>query len=88
MNSTLPFSLAWTARQAGIFQGTATLEVDGTLSNVTFRLTGLDGERLNSTSEDRLTLKIYPESANPNPDNSIYQVSAEVLRGNIKISIW
>ena len=83
-------SIAWyttqgTNNSTGIFQGTATLNVDGATRQVQFRLTGLDGERLNTTSQDRLNLQIYQQSANPNTANPTYRVDAEVLRGNIRI---
>lgn len=83
-------SIAWLTTQGennstGVFQGTATLTVDGATSNTLFRLTGLDSERLNAISDDHLTLKIYAQNANPNTDTPLYQVNAEVLRGNIKI---
>lgn len=86
-------SIAWLTTEGkndstGTFQGAAELVVDGTRSNVTFRLTGLDGERLDTASEDRLTLKIYREGDNPNTAAPIYQVSGGVLRGNIKIRKW
>lgn len=86
-------SISWLTTQGennstGIFQGTASLEVDDTQSNVVFLLTGLDGELLDATSEDRLTLQVYPEGANPYIHNPIYQVDAKVLRGNIKIRTW
>lgn len=86
-------SIAWLVTEGvndstGLFQGTATLNVDGTATNVVFRLTGLDGERLDPTSQDRLTLKVYAAGDNPNNAASLYTVSAEVLRGNIKIRTW
>lgn len=86
-------SITWLTTQGqhdstGIFQGTAKLEIDGVASDVTFRLTGLDGERLNTVSEDYLTLKVYASGATPDDGNSIYQVDARVLRGNIKIRKW
>lgn len=86
-------SIAWLTTQGqndstGILQGIARLSVNGVVSNVIFRLTGLDGELLNSTTQDHLTLKVYPEGENPNTATPIYQVSADVLRGNIKIRKW
>lgn len=86
-------SIAWLTTQGtnnstGIFQGTANLVVDGVTTNVIFRLTGLDGELVDSTSQDNLTLKVYAEGANPNTATPLYQVSQDVLRGNIKIRTW
>ncbi len=86
-------SIAWLTTQGtndstGIFQGVARLNVDGTTTNVIFRLTGLDGERLDSASPDHLTLKVYDQNDNPNIASPIYLVSDDVLRGNIKIQRW
>jgi hypothetical protein len=83
-------SIAWLTTQGtnssmGIFQGTASLALDGVTTPVVFRLTGIDGERLNSTSADRLTLYVYADGANPNTATPLYKVSQDVLRGNIKI---
>ncbi len=85
-------SIAWLTTQGannstGIFQGTATLRINGLSSNVVFRLAGVDGERLSPTSQDYLTLKIYNSTDNPNTAQSIYQASGEVNRGNIKIRV-
>jgi hypothetical protein len=86
-------SIAWLTTQGendstGIFQGTAKLNIDGQTANVVFRLAGLDGQLLDNASEDYLTLKIYPEGANLAIDAPLYQVSAEVPRGNIKVGRW
>jgi hypothetical protein len=86
-------SIAWLTTQGandstGIFQGTAKLDVDGVKSNVIFCLTGVDGERLDVVSDDHLTLKVYADGTNPNTSAPLYQVSQEVLRGNIKIRKW
>ncbi len=83
-------SIAWLTTQgvnhsAGTFQGAATLQLDGVTSQVVFRLTGLDGERLDATSTDHFTLAIFAQSANPNTAAPLYKVNADVLRGNIKI---
>jgi hypothetical protein len=83
-------SIAWLVTQGqndseGIFEGVANLRVDGVLSTAVFRVTGLDGGRLNPTSPDHFMLKIYAEGANPNTDTPMYQVSSEVARGNIRI---
>lgn len=83
-------SISWLTTQgvndsAGIFQGTAKLGVDSVHSIIIFRLEGLDGERLDNTNQDHLTLKVYAEGGNPNTDTPKYHVNAEVVRGNIKI---
>jgi GDSL-like lipase/acylhydrolase family protein len=83
-------SIAWLATQGtnkstGIFQGTATLWEDGTTKEVAFRLTGIDGERLDDKSPDRLTLKIFDLGKDPNAATPMHQVSAEVSRGDIRV---
>jgi hypothetical protein len=85
-------SISWLTTQGpnhstGTFQGSATLQLDGATSQVLFRLTGLDGERLNPTSEDHITLAIFAQNANPNTATPLYKVSADVQRGNIKVRI-
>lgn len=69
----------------GIFQGTGTLLVDGASQPVSFRVTGLDGERLNVTSSDHLTVLIYAATDNPNTATPLYRVSSEVTRGTIRL---
>jgi hypothetical protein len=70
-----------------IFQGLATLEVDGVASTVLFRVAAVDGERLSATSADRLEIKVYNTGDDPNIDGPIYMFNAaEIERGNIKIS--
>lgn len=86
-------SISWLVTQGqhnstGIIQGTAKLEVDGIKTNVIFRLTGVDGELLDATSPDHLNLKVYAQGADPNAAIPIYQINADILRGNIKISTW
>jgi hypothetical protein len=83
-------SIAWfitqgTNNSEGDFQGTGSLAVDGTNSNAVFRVMGLDGTRLNTTSIDHFTLLIYAEGASPAIDEPIYKVPADVVRGNIRI---
>lgn len=84
-------SIAWLTTQGvhdstGIFQGTAELAVDGVHSQVVFRVTGVDGERLDSTSLDRFEIKIYSQESNPNTAAALYRVNSNAIaRGNIKI---
>jgi hypothetical protein len=83
-------SIAWfftqgTNNSEGVFQGTATLTVDGVTSTVTFRVTGLDGIRLSPTSLDHFTMYVYAAGDDPNTATPIYQVSDDVDRGNIRI---
>ncbi|MGH9857690.1 MAG: hypothetical protein ACRD4B_07600, partial [Acidobacteriota bacterium] len=83
-------SIAWLTTQGtedstGIFQGTAMLSVDGANSEVVFRLTGVDGEKLDPTRSDYLTLMVYVADGNPNTSLPIYRVDGDVERGNIRI---
>ena len=83
-------SVAWlttmgSSNSTGIFQGTGTLAVDGKTSQVSFRVTGVDGELLGSTSSDHLTLQIFAMGDNPDTATPIYRINADVLRGNIRI---
>lgn len=88
MNAT---SVEWLATQGtnnstGIFQGAAWLLVDGQTRQVTFRLTGLDGERLNDSSADHLTLRVFAQGDNPNTATPLYHVDADVVRGNVRVN--
>jgi hypothetical protein len=84
-------SISWLTTQGtnnstGIFQGTATLNIDGQASAVLFRVTGVDGERLSATANDQFQIAIYNSGSNPNTDVPLYRVnSADITRGNIKI---
>jgi|GEM_PF-6745542 len=76
-----------TNNSTGIFQGAATLTVDGVTSQVVFRVTGVDGQRLNPTSSDQFQIKIFNLNDNPNTATPIYNVnSVNIDRGNIKIT--
>jgi hypothetical protein len=86
-------SIAWLTTQdpndsIGIFQGEGVLRVDGVRSAVIFRVTGLDSERLDTESQDHLTVMIYGGSANPNGGPPLYQINDDIQRGNIKIRKW
>ncbi|HLZ14422.1 MAG TPA: hypothetical protein VKQ34_00345 [Candidatus Saccharimonadales bacterium] len=84
-------SIAWlitqgTNNSTGIFQGTATLTVDGVNSQVLFRVTGRDGTRLDGVSPDQFGIGIFMPGANPNTDTPLYVVhTTDVTRGNIRI---
>lgn len=86
-------NIEWSTTQGvnnstGIFQGTATLDIDGAISTVLIRVTGVDGELLSPTSTDRFQLQVFAQGANPNTDFPIYNVNAtNIERGNIKIKI-
>ncbi|HSX17318.1 MAG TPA: carboxypeptidase-like regulatory domain-containing protein [Patescibacteria group bacterium] len=74
-----------TNQSEGIFQGTATLTIDGVTTTVTFRVTALDGDRFNPTTTDHFAIKIYAQNADPNTAAPLYQMSDDVGQGDIKI---
>lgn len=84
-------SISWLIVQGnnnstGIFQGTATMQLDGQTSTVAFRVTGVDGERLDATSLDRFQIEIFAPGADPNTATPLYKVSStNIARGNIKL---
>lgn len=70
----------------GIFQGIASLVVDGQNSTALFRVTAADGKRLSPISTDQFQVMVFEESANPNIDTPIYKInSVNITRGNIKV---
>jgi hypothetical protein len=73
------------SQSEGIFQGTASMVVDGMSTTNPFRITAVDGTRLDASSPDHLTLRIYAPGANPDSATPLYQLSQPVVRGNIKI---
>lgn len=76
-----------TNNSIGIFQGTATVKVDGATSTVLFRVTGRDGERVDPTATDQFQLQVFNSTDNPNTATPLYVVnSADIARGNIKIT--
>ncbi len=70
----------------GVFQGTATLIVDGVTTANPFRVMAVDGTRLSPTAADHFALLIFGPGANPNTATPIYKVSDVVLRGNITVT--
>jgi hypothetical protein len=83
-------SITWFTTQGindsiGICEGIAVLSADGVKQQVTFQLTVVDGERVNSATPDHLDLRIFPIGANISTDQSLYHLSDDVLRGSIHI---
>jgi hypothetical protein len=68
----------------GVFQGTAAVTVDGTTTTNLFRVTGIDGIRLDPTSDDSFTLAIFAPGAGANT-TPLYQTSQPIARGNIRV---
>jgi hypothetical protein len=83
-------SIAWfttqgTNNSTGIYQGTAQLNAGGVISQVTFRLTGVDGGRINATA-DTFQLSIFSTGSDPNSAAPIYKVNTtSVGKGSVKI---
>lgn len=69
----------------GTFQGAGQLTVDGVRSRVAFQVIGMDGERLSISSKDHITIKIFAFDSDPALAKPLYQVSTDVLHGNIRI---
>ncbi|HEX5456548.1 MAG TPA: hypothetical protein VFW77_04240 [Candidatus Saccharimonadales bacterium] len=80
------FAIGGTNSSQGSFQGTATLNINGTESNVIFRVEAIDGTQLDPSRSDNFVLKIYPEGSNAETAIPIYQVSADFTSssGNAK----
>jgi hypothetical protein len=76
------FAISGTNSSYGVFQGTATLNINGYESTVPFRVEATDGGLLSPIQSDSFTLKIYPEGSNPQTTEPQYFVSAEVGNGN------
>lgn len=68
-----------------MFQGTATVVVDGITTTNPFRVEVVDGGKTTPTIADRFTLKVYAPGANPSTDTPIYQVSGIPTKGKITI---
>lgn len=68
-----------------VFQGQASVTVDGVTTTNPFRITAVDGTRLDPVADDHLTVAVYPPGANPNADAPLYRLSEPVTRGNIRI---
>jgi hypothetical protein len=80
-------SFAWsvingTNNSHGLFQGSASLSVDGTTTTNPFRVDGVDGDLLGGGSQDHFLLTVYATGANPNTAAPIYKASGNVGIGN------
>lgn len=69
----------------GVFQGTATMLLDGVISSVVFQVSGRDGSRVGTLTQDHFMLEIFSQGANPNTAEPIYLVSGNILQGAIRI---
>lgn len=75
-----------TNTSTGIFQGTPTVSIGGQDSTKTFRVAGVDGERLSPTANDQFQILIYSQGDNPNTTVPAYRVnSANIARGSVRI---
>lgn len=88
LNSTAiaQLSTQGTNNSTGVFTGQGVLTINGSSTDVTFVVTGTDGDLLNPTASDQFQLKIYPLGAPPattSPDYIIHFTPLE--RGSIMI---
>jgi hypothetical protein len=70
---------------AGTFTGVANVKVDGLTTVNPFRVEGLDGNRIDTSTQDRVTIKVFAPGSNPDTDNPLYQVTATVGRSNVTV---
>ncbi len=77
----------WLAFQSttGIFEGKAMLSVDGIQTPVKYRVHATDAQKNFGSGKDRIKIEIFDEHANSNVDQVIYQVNAELAKGDIVI---
>jgi hypothetical protein len=69
----------------GTFQGTASVTLDGMTTSNPFRVEGLDGARVNSTTPDHVVVRIFAVGADPNTAAPLYVVNEDVARGSVTI---
>jgi hypothetical protein len=79
------FTVQGTNSSIGSFAGTADVVIDGTTQQVTYLLSGLDGERLSPSAADHFTLKVFHPGTDVFRATPLYQASGDVVRGNIHI---
>jgi hypothetical protein len=64
-----------TAGSENVFQGSATVTVDGVVTTNPFYVVGVDGGLLDPPVGDALTLQVFAAGANPNNSQPISSVS-------------
>lgn len=83
-------SIAWlvvngTNNSHGIFQGLATVKVDGVTTTNPFRVEGIDSDRLGGSAQDHVVVKVFAPGANPDTAQPLYRIDNDLTRGDIKI---
>lgn len=78
-------SISWLATQgtnnsAGIFQGIASLVLDGQASSVPFRVTAVDGGKLTPAGNDTFQLQVFAPGADPNTAQPVYRVNTVAVK--------
>jgi hypothetical protein len=59
--------------------------VDGTQTAVRYRVYATDAQKNFGGGKDRIKIEIFGEQANSNVDQALYQVNAELAKGDIVI---
>jgi hypothetical protein len=77
--------LAFQPANIGIFEGRGILNVDGTQTAVRYRVYATDAQKNFGGGKDRIKIEIFGEQANSNVDQALYQVNAELAKGDIVI---
>lgn len=79
-------SIAWLIvsgvnNNTGTFAGTGVLTIDGVATNVSFKVTGVDGKRLtgNNNANDTFKLEIFTDGANVNVATPLYIVNTTTV---------
>jgi hypothetical protein len=75
------FALSGTNSSQGVFQGTATLTIDGSSSTVSYTVQAVDGDRLAPTQQDSFVMKVYPLDSDAQTTIPLYQVAADFTPG-------
>jgi hypothetical protein len=73
-----------TNQSEGIFQGSATVTVDGVTTTNPYKVVATDSTKLGS-GNDHLQLLVYAVGANPSTASPIYKISDDVSKGGITI---
>lgn len=68
----------------GLLQAKAAMSIDGVKQNAIVRIKVADGSQARDTA-DAVTISIYSEYGDPSRDTPIYQITAGVPRGSVKV---
>jgi hypothetical protein len=65
-----------------LFQGTASVTVDGVNTSNAFTVEGIDGDRRTPSTDDHVTVKVYAPGADINTAAPIYLVAGNLAKGS------